>query len=129
MTSDALSKLPTPTDLAVQWAPLTEMDLELVVAIEKQCYSHPWSLGNFKDALKAGNWTQGLKTDGAWIGYFVAMSVLDEVHLLNITVAPAFQKQGWAQALLQYLKLWSLQQGAQCLWLEVRQSNERAFKL
>mgnify|MGYP000222762118 FL=1 len=129
MTSDALSKLPTPTDLAVQWAPLTEMDLELVVAIEKQCYSHPWSLGNFKDALKAGNWTQGLKTDGAWIGYFVAMSVLDEVHLLNITVAPTFQRQGWARCLLQSLSLWSQAHQASSLWLEVRESNARALKL
>jgi ribosomal-protein-alanine N-acetyltransferase len=63
------------------------------------------------------------------LGYLVAMQVIDEVHLLNITVAPAFQRQGWAQALLEYLKLWSLQQGANCLWLEVRQSNERALKL
>lgn len=129
MTSDALSKLPTPTDLAVQWAPLTEMDLELVVAIEKQCYSHPWSLGNFKDALKAGNWTQGLKTEGAWIGYYVAMSVLDEVHLLNITVAPAFQRQGWARCLMQALSLCAHTHQATSLWLEVRQSNARALKL
>jgi ribosomal-protein-alanine N-acetyltransferase len=63
------------------------------------------------------------------LGYLLAMQVVDEVHLLNITVAPDFQRQGWAQALLEYLKLWSLQQGANCLWLEVRESNERALKL
>lgn len=30
------------------------------------------------------------------LGYFVAMQGVDEVHLLNITVAPEFQGQGWS---------------------------------
>jgi ribosomal-protein-alanine N-acetyltransferase len=116
-------------DLKVQLLDLTEADLARVVAVEQTAYSHPWTLGNLKDALKAGNATFKLEAGEHLIGYLVAMQVIDEVHLLNITVAPSFQRQGWAQALLQYLKLWSLQQGANCLWLEVRQSNDRALKL
>ena len=129
MTSDSQRQLRMPNDLEVQWAPLTEMDLESVVSIEKQCYSHPWSMGNFKDALKAGNWTQSLKTADAWVGYYVAMQVLDEVHLLNITVAPSFQRQGWARCLLQALSLSAQTHEAASLWLEVRESNVRALKL
>ena len=116
-------------DLKVQLLPLTETDLARVVAVEQTAYSHPWTLGNFKDALMAGNAAFKLEAGEHLLGYLVAMQVIDEVHLLNITVAPAFQRQGWAKALLAYLKLWSLQQGAHCLWLEVRQSNERALKL
>jgi ribosomal-protein-alanine N-acetyltransferase len=116
-------------DLKVQLLNLSEPDLARVVAVEQTAYSHPWTLGNFKDALKAGNAAFKLEAGEHLIGYLVAMQVIDEVHLLNITVAPSFQRQGWAQALLQYLKLWSLQQGANCLWLEVRQSNDRALKL
>ena len=59
----------------------------------------------------------------------IAMSVLDEVHLLNITVNPAFQRQGWARVLLDALALWSRQKSAQWIWLEVRQSNERAREI
>ena len=116
-------------NLKVQLLNLSEPDLVRVVAVEQTAYSHPWTMGNFKDALKAGNAAFKLEAGEHLLGYMVAMQVIDEVHLLNITVAPSFQRQGWAHALLQYLKLWSLQQGAQCLWLEVRQSNERALKL
>ena len=37
------------------------------------------------------------------LGYFVAMLGVDEAHLLNITVAPAYQRQGWARVLLDAL--------------------------
>jgi [ribosomal protein S18]-alanine N-acetyltransferase len=116
-------------DLKVQLLTLSESDLDRVVAVEQTVYSHPWTLGNFKDALKSGYAAFKLEAGEHLIGYLVAMQVIDEVHLLNITVAPAFQRQGWAHAMLQFLNLWSLQKEAQCLWLEVRQSNERALKL
>ncbi|MDM0019859.1 ribosomal protein S18-alanine N-acetyltransferase [Variovorax saccharolyticus] len=61
------------------------------------------------------------------IGYFVAMKGVDEVHLLNITVAPAFHGQGWAPLMLEALAGWSRGQNAQWLWLEVRASNLRAL--
>jgi ribosomal-protein-alanine N-acetyltransferase len=116
-------------ELKVQWSRLTEVDVEAVVEVEKRAYSHPWSIGNFKDALKAGNWAQGLKCDDQWVGYYVAMQVLDEVHLLNITVAPSFQRQGWARCLMQSLALSAQSHQSTSLWLEVRESNARALKL
>ena len=114
--------------LTVELTPLTESDVEALVAVEKLSYSHPWTLGNFKDAFKAGNLAQGLKAGDQWVGYFVAMQVLDEVHLLNITVAPVFQGQGWALCLMQSLSLWAQTHQATSLWLEVRESNARALK-
>ena len=60
------------------------------------------------------------------LGYFVAMPGVQEAHLLNITVAPAFQRQGWAPLMLEALGGWARGQRAQWLWLEVRTSNERA---
>jgi ribosomal-protein-alanine N-acetyltransferase len=54
---------------------------------------------------------------------------VDEVHLLNITVAPAYQLQGWGRLMLDALALWSRGQGAQWLWLEVRTSNTHAKAL
>jgi ribosomal-protein-alanine N-acetyltransferase len=60
------------------------------------------------------------------LGYFVAMPGFEEVHLLNITVAPACQRQGWALVMLDALVLWARAQRAEWLWLEVRASNTRA---
>ena len=61
------------------------------------------------------------------LGYFVAMRGVNEVHLLNITVAPAYQGQGWARVMLDALALWARGQAAQWLWLEVRTGNVRAI--
>ena len=60
------------------------------------------------------------------LGYFVAMKGVDEAHLLNITVAPAFQLQGWGRLMLDALSLWARGEGAQWLWLEVRPTNVHA---
>jgi ribosomal-protein-alanine N-acetyltransferase len=63
------------------------------------------------------------------LGYFVAMMGVDEVRLLNITVAPAHQRQGWGRVMLDALAVWARGRGAQWLWLEVRVSNARAQRI
>ena len=109
-----------------QFEPLTEARLGEIVAIERMAYEHPWTRGNFSDSLRSGYQAQLLGAGGAVIGYFVAMKGVDEVHLLNLTVAPAHQRQGWARVMLDALAVWSRGQGALWLWLEVRVSNLRA---
>lgn len=107
--------------------PMTESRLGEVVAIERRAYAHPWTRGNFSDSLRSGYQAQLLCADDDVImGYFVAMQGVDEVHLLNITVDPQFQGQGWGRVMLDALALWSRAQRAQWLWLEVRISNLRA---
>ena len=108
---------------------LQEGDLEAVMAIEQAAYSHPWTRGNFRDALASGYWAQCLRVHDELLGYVVAMAGVEETHLLNITVAPARQGQGWAHMMLDALCLWSRRQGAQWLWLEVREGNQRALQV
>lgn len=112
-----------------QFAPLTEERLDEVVAIEARAYDHPWTRGNFSDSLRAGYEAQALVAGETLLGYFVAMKGVDEVHLLNLTVAPEFQSQGWGRLMLDAVGLWARGEGAQWLWLEVRVSNERAQSL
>lgn len=110
----------------VRFEKLTPDRLDALLDIEFSAYSHPWSRGNFTDALASGYECQLLMAGEQMLGYFVAMMGVDEVHLLNITVAPAFQRQGWARVLLDALALWARGRNAQWLWLEVRASNLRA---
>ncbi|MBX3660454.1 MAG: ribosomal protein S18-alanine N-acetyltransferase [Ramlibacter sp.] len=112
-----------------QFEPLTEERLDEVVRIEQSAYPQPWSRGNFSDSLRSGYQAQLLVADDAILGYFVAMKGVDEVHLLNITVAPPHQAQGWGRVMLDALAIWSRGQGAQWLWLEVRVSNARALRI
>jgi [ribosomal protein S18]-alanine N-acetyltransferase len=106
--------------------PLSQEWVEAVLAVEVQAYEFPWTRGNFMDSLQSGYEAQLLLGGQELIGYFVAMKGVDEVHLLNITVAPAHQRQGWARLMLDALATWSRGQGSRWLWLEVRMSNVRA---
>lgn len=112
-----------------RFEPLVPERLDELLAVEQQAYPHPWTRANFIDALKAGYQSQLLVAGDELLGYFVAMKGVDEVHLLNITVAPAYQRQGWARVMLDALTTWSRGQGAQWLWLEVRRGNARAITL
>ena len=108
---------------------LSLVDLPDVLRIERLAYAHPWSETNFRDALIAGYQAQMVMADGVVLGYFIAMRGVDEVHLLNITVAPDYQGQGWARLMLDALVLWARGQSVQWLWLEVRLGNTRAIKV
>jgi len=102
-------------------------DLDEIVPIESVSYVAPWSRGNFIDSLAAGYEARVLRSnDGELLGYFIAMPGFEEMHLLNITVAPAHQGRGLALVMLEALKDLCSRHAAQQLWLEVRISNERA---
>lgn len=125
-----MSALPqSPLTAEARFEPLTLPRLDALLQVEQSAYTHPWTHGNFIDAMAAGYETQLLMADEQLIGYFVAMKGVDEVHLLNITVAPAFQRQGWAHLMLDALALWARSQKAEWLWLEVRISNQRARQI
>jgi ribosomal-protein-alanine N-acetyltransferase len=113
----------------VHLAPLTEALLDDVLRIEKSAYAHPWTRGNFADSLKSGYQLLALMGGDTLIGYFVAMEGVHEVHLLNITVAPEFQGQGFGVLMLDALSVWARSRQALCLWLEVRESNARAMQV
>lgn len=122
-----MSAVPDAREAAFE--PMTESRLPQVLPIERSAYDHPWTHGNFADSLRSGYEAQLLVAGDEVLGYFVAMKGVDEVHLLNITVAPAWQGQGWGRLMLEALATWSRGQGAQWLWLEVRVGNVRAQQL
>lgn len=108
--------------------PMRADDLAEVMHAEREAYLWPWSEGNIADSIHSGNCCQTLRGNhGELLGYYIAMPGVQEVHLLNITVAPAYQRQGWARVMLDNLHDWAREIKAQWVWLEVRQSNARAI--
>jgi [ribosomal protein S18]-alanine N-acetyltransferase len=107
--------------------PMTIASLDGVLELENEVYPFPWTRGNFVDSLVAGYtaWTLG-HVDGELIGYCVAMTGVDEMHLLNITVAPTARRRGHARRLLAELVQHCRLRQAGRLWLEVRESNAQA---
>ena len=113
----------------VLFVPMLAERLDDVVAIEQRAYAHPWNRTHFLDSLQSGNQAQLLMAGDVLLGYFVAMQGVNEVHLLNITVAPQYQGQGWSRVMLDALTLWARGQSAEWLWLEVRVGNLRAMRV
>lgn len=121
-------------DLALRWGgvefvPMGAGDLDTVVDIEQLACAFPWTRGNFSDALAAGysGWLCRVGPDTA--GYAVVMMALDEAHLLNLVVAPAWQRQGLGARLLDFAMAAARRNGAGSMFLEVRPSNSRAHAL
>ena len=112
-----------------QFRPMTEDDLDAIMAIEPHIYSHPWSRGNFSDSLASG-YSAWVLLDGARIiGYALMMMVLDEAHLLNLSIAKAYQKQGLGRLLLEHMINIAKKHHAANMFLEVRPSNISAIAL
>jgi len=104
-------------------------DLPSVAAIEATIYSHPWTSGNFRDALNAGYSCWVMEGSAGLIGYGVLMVGVDEAHLLNLSIAHEMQGRGLGRALL--LHFLGVARGAEVaqVLLEVRRSNSVARQL
>lgn len=121
----------SPSNVAagVEFLPMGEDDLDWVAEAERALHAFPWSRGNFADSLAAGYSCWIMKHDGHAIGYGVMMLILDEAHLLDISIARTAQGTGMGRELLDFLRSEARQRGAAQFFLEVRPSNEAALAL
>jgi tRNA threonylcarbamoyladenosine biosynthesis protein TsaB len=113
----------------LSWHPMRHEDIASVMAIENQAYPFPWTAGNFKDSINAGYEAFLLKEHGTIIGYMVWMRVVDEAHLLNITLSPARQGHGLGSWMMRHFLAQAQAQHLKELMLEVRPSNPRAISM
>ncbi len=109
--------------------PLASEYLDCVWAIEKQAHSHPWKESNIRDLNSRGACHYVLQHSGELVGYFYAQDILGEVTLLNIAVSPSHQGKGYGKQLLRGFLDICEASNANSVWLEVRESNQRAFYL
>ncbi len=109
--------------------PMTEADLDWVVAREAELHPFPWSRGNFADSLAAGHSCWLMWSLGQPLAYAVMLIVLDEAHLLDISVDRAAQGKGVGRKMVDHLRQEARNNGATQLFLEVRPSNLRAIAL
>lgn len=107
----------------LRYRAMTANDLDAVAAVERRVYPFPWTRGNFSDSLAAGHDAWLALDLGQMTGYAVMMPVLDEAHLLNITVLPELQRKGCGSALLQHLFGLARMRSATRMLLEVRPGN------
>ncbi len=120
---------------------MTRDDLDQVLTIERASFAMPWSRQLFLRELHnpaistllvafndSGSSGPGQRARGV-TGYIVFWVVADEMHILNLAVAPAQRRQGIAKHLVQSALEKAYAKGARIAYLEVRASNAAAQKL
>lgn len=114
---------------AAELRPMREDDLDAVHAVEVRAYEFPWTVGIFRDCLRADYPAWVLQQDGMVIGYFLMSLAAGEAHVLNICIDPAEQGRGHGRRLLRALLRIARGRGAERVFLEVRPSNAGAIAL
>jgi [ribosomal protein S18]-alanine N-acetyltransferase len=110
-------------------------DLGRVVEIEQAAFAHPWSADLLQRELSHDWSTILLATDGrpgageTVLGFVVYWLVHDELHVLNVAVAPETRRRGVARALMREAEARGRAGGAGLSTLEVRRSNHAAREL
>ena len=101
-----------------------------VAALEKVCFSDPWSEKSVASEVENPLSCWMVALDGETVaGYVGSQTVLEETDMMNVAVHPNFRRQGVARALIPALTEELKKRGSHCLTLEVRASNDPARAL
>ena len=114
----------------IQLIPMDSRHVAQVAALEKQCFSEPWSENSVASELSnpLSAWLVAMDGD-ALAGYVGSQSVMGESDMMNIAVDAHYRRQGIAQALVKELVAQLKEKGNHSLTLEVRISNAPAIAL
>ena len=109
---------------------MTEAHVAQVAALEKLCFSDPWSENSVASELKnpLSLWLVALKGETV-AGYIGSQSVEGEADMMNVAVHPDFRRQGVGAQLVVALEAALRQRQVYSLSLEVRASNDPARAL
>jgi ribosomal-protein-alanine N-acetyltransferase len=109
---------------------MTEADLEAVLGIECEVHAHPWTRGNFSDALRSKYQCKVYESETeGMLGYAVMLLAVDEAELLDIGIAARHQRHGWGRKLLEKMLVLARRHEMRRMVLEVRASNLAAIGL
>lgn len=109
---------------------LTIEMLPRVIFIEQHSYPNPWSKELLSaEFVKAISFRPCLFRDGIVVAQSFSHLVVDELHILNLAVAPDERGKGLGTKLLRYILEEGTRRGARHATLEVRVSNLVAQRL
>ena len=101
-----------------------------VAALEKLCFSDPWSENSVASELKNPLSLWIVAVEGETVaGYVGSQSVMGESDMMNIAVHPDYRRRGIGEKLVYELISGLKEGGNRCLTLEVRVSNAPAIAL
>ena len=110
--------------------PMTKDDIFGVSALEKECFSSPWSQKSLTEELENENAVFLVAKNGqAVVGYIGCILVCGEASITNVAVAKNLRRQKIGSLLIENLISALKQRDAKSVFLEVRVSNKGAIAL
>lgn len=106
-------------------------DLDEIMVVEHESFTLPWSRVAFYNELVQNQFAKYivLEVEEKVVGYCGVWIVIDEAHITNIALLPAYRGRKLGEALLRKLMDYARENGAKTMTLEVRVSNNVAQSL
>lgn len=110
---------------------LTTEDLTELVALERRCFTEPWSHAMFENELEnaLAHWLLCKDEQGQILGYVGFWMILDEAHITNVAVDVEFRSLGIGKLLMNTAIIQATMLKAIRMTLEVRPSNAVALRM
>lgn len=122
-----LSLLKAPDlDLSLTYRQGSVDDLAAVYELNCDSFSESWTFKGLREALDSGYELLICMDREHLAGYLLSHDVLDEVHIMQVAVAPSYHRKGIAEQLSR--SIMAARPGRELL-LEVRASNRSAQSL
>lgn len=103
---------------------MTKNDVDGVYAVEVKSFSEPWSKESIKGELKNKlSHYIVCEVDGKIVGYIGSWIIIDEAHITNVAVDPAYRGNKIGSLLIEELVKYSKENRIKAITLEVRISN------
>lgn len=128
MLDDISTEATTSFGLELKFRLLAATDIPMVMELERSAHSHPWRQSSFESCVNGRQKCWLAEHHGELVGYVVVTHGGGDAELLNISVAPKFQRKGVGSCLLQHAVTY-VKPHADMLFLEVRVSNRKAIEL
>jgi len=112
-------------------------DLAALAAVEAACFTHPWTEAQIAEEMAVAPPGGVFVLEGrpraegtaGICAYCAFRLVLDEMHVMNVAVAPAQRRRGLARRLLRFALRRAARAGARVAFLELRAGNREALAL
>jgi len=113
-------------------------DVPALASLEATCFTHPWTEAQIADEVAVAAPGGVLVLEGPRVAlgppgglraYCAFRVVLDEMHVMNVAVAPGERRQGLGRWLLGFAMGRAARAGARCALLELRAGNREALAL
>ena len=109
--------------------PWCKQDVPMLSALVVAAMPAPWTEAIFLDCFKSNYHGWVTEQAGKLCGFVVVLEQMAELHIMNICIEPAMQRQGLARALLRHVIAFAKSKHITAIWLEFRQQNVAAKQL